>query len=157
MGNQTGIVAQQRKTVGDLAVDGLLMGMAASLAMGGALLLLELLDRVGPVELLGRFDPANGGSAVAGGLMFLAVAGLYGVVYAVVYRLSPGSGMIWTRFGWLIGAAYGLCLWLLAQYVFLPGLHSALETIPSSHFAAAHLVYGLTLGYLWGRSLSAAR
>ncbi len=90
MSNQTGFVLQQKKTVGDLAVDGLLMGMAAGLAMGGALLLLQLLDGVGPAGLLGRFDPANGGSVLAGGLMFLAVAGLYGVVYAVIYRVSVG-------------------------------------------------------------------
>ncbi len=155
MSNQTGFVLQQKKTVGDLAVDGLLMGMAAGLAMGGALLLLQLLDGVGPAGLLGRFDPANGGSVLAGGLMFLAVAGLYGVVYAVIYRLLPVSRMLWKRFGWLIGAAYGLGLWVLAQYLFLPGLHSALEAIASSHFAVAHLVYGVVLGYLWGRSLSA--
>ena len=155
MSNQTGFVAQQKKTVGDLAVDGLLLGMAASLAMGGALLLLQLLDGVGPAALLGRFDPANDGSVLAGGLMFLAVAGLYGVIYAVIYRLSPGSKIFWKRFGWLLGAAYGLGLWMLAQYVFLPGLNSALEAIPPSHFAVAHLVYGLALGYLWGRSLSA--
>ena len=154
MSNQTSFVTQQKKTVGDLAVDGLLTGMAASLAMGVALLLLQFLDGVGPAELLGRFDPANDGSAAGGGLMFLAVAGLYGVVYAVVYRLLPSSSMIWKRFSWLIGAIYGLGLWLAAQYIFLPGFNSALEAIPSSHFAVAHLVYGVTLGYLWGRSLS---
>lgn len=154
MSNQTGFVTQQKKTVGDLAVDGLLMGMAAALAMGGALLLLQLLDGVGPAALLGRFDPANDGSAVAGGLMFLAVAGLYGVVYAVVYRLLPSSWMTGRRFSWLIGALYGLGLWVAAQYIFLPGFNSALEAVPSSHFAAAHLVYGVALGYLWGRSLS---
>lgn len=151
MANGTSFVAHRKKTIGDVAVDGLLAGMAGGLAMGVVLVLLGLLDSSGPLETLGRFDPANGGSAAVGGLLHLAVSGIYGVFFALGYhflgRRWPGIN----RYGWLIGAIFGLALWLAAQFIFLPGLNSELAEITPSFFASGHLVYGLVLGYLMAR------
>jgi hypothetical protein len=119
--------------------------------MGVVLLLLGLLDGASLLESLGRFDPANGGSAVVGGLLHLAVSGIYGVFFAIAYDILIGRRPTINRYGWLIGAIFGLTLWLAAQFVFLPGLNSELADIMPSSFALGHLVYGWLLGYLMAR------
>lgn len=151
MANGTSFVTQRKKTIGDVAVDGLLAGMAAGLVMGVVVVLLGLLDGVGPLETLGRFDPANGGSAAVGGLLHLAVSGIYGAIFAIVYHLLANRWAGARRFGWAIGMGFGLAIWLAAQFVFLPGLNSALTDIPPWSFAVAHLAYGAGMGYLVGR------
>jgi uncharacterized BrkB/YihY/UPF0761 family membrane protein len=151
MANGTSFVTHRKKTIGDVAVDGLLAGMAGGVVMGVVLLLLGLLDGTGLLETLGRFDPANGGSAVVGGLLHLAVSGLYGVFFALVYHILIGRRPSINRYGWLIGAIFGLALWLAAQFVFLPGLNSELADITPSSFALGHMAYGLLLGYLMAR------
>lgn len=150
MANRTDFVARGRQTVGDAAVDGLLAGMAAGVVMGVALVLMELPDDVGQLQTLGRFDPA-GGSAVAGGLLHLAVSGIYGVIFAVGNRWLTGWWARARNYEWAIGTGFGLAIWLAAQFTFLPGLDSALAATPPHSFAVAHLVYGGMLGYLIGR------
>jgi hypothetical protein len=54
----------------------------------------------------------------------------------------------------LTGAGYGLALWLVAQYVFLPGLDQALTEIAPAQFALVHLVYGAALGYWIARQVA---
>ena len=151
MANGTSFVTHRKKTIGDVAVDGLLAGMAGGLVMGVVLVLLGLMDGTGPLETLGHFDPANGGSAAVGGLLHLAVSGIYGVFFALGYhflgRRWPGIN----RYGWLLGAIFGVGLWLAAQFIFLPGLNSALADLAPSFFALGHLVYGLVIGYLIGK------
>lgn len=151
MADRTSFVTQRTKTIGDVAVDGLLAGMGAGLVMGVLLILLGLLAGVGPLDTLGRFDPAEGGSAAIGGLLHLAVSGIYGVIFAIGYRFLAGRWATLRRFGWLLGAGFGLALWLAAQFIILSGLHTPLAEIASLHFALGHLVYGATLGYLLGR------
>lgn len=151
MANGTSFVTHQKKTIGDVAVDGLLAGMAGGLAMGVVLVLLGLLDDTGPLETLGRFDPANGGSAAIGGLLHLAVSGIYGVFFALSYHILSRRWLGMNRYGWLIGAIFGVGLWVAAQFIFLPGLDSALADLAPSFFAVGHLVYGLVIGYLMGR------
>lgn len=151
MANGTSFVTDRKKTIGDVAVDGLLAGMAAGVLMGFVLVLLSLLDGVGPLDTLRRFDPAGEGSAAVGGLLHLAVSGIYGVLFAVGYYIL---GRWWpeiNRYGWLLGALFGVGLWLAAQFIFLPGLNSALAGLQPLFFAVGHLVYGLVIGYLIGR------
>lgn len=151
MANGTSFVTHQKKTIGDVAVDGLLAGMAGGLAMGVVLVLFGLLDDTGPLETLGRFDPANGGSAAIGGLLHLAVSGIYGVFFALGYHILSRRWPGMNRYGWWIGAIFGVGLWLAAQYIFLPGLDSALADLAPPYFALGHLVYGLVIGYLVGK------
>lgn len=154
MTNRMSYVAQRTKTTGDVAVDGLLSGMAAGAVMAVALVVLGLVSGVGPGEMLGRFDPGGSGSPLVGGLMHLAISGIYGVAFALGLRLVTGRRPSLRRYGWLLGATYGLALWLAAHFVVLPGLDTALATIPPLHFIVAHLVYGGSLGYLVARHQS---
>jgi hypothetical protein len=151
MSNGTGFVTQRKKVIGDVAVDGLLAGMGAGVIMGLLLAILGLLDGSNPVELLGRFDPAGQDQALVGGLMHLAMSAIYGVLFAIVYHFLAGRWAATRRWGWLIGAGYGLALWLAAQFVFLPRTGAALAEIAPLHFALGHLAYGEALGYLLGR------
>lgn len=151
MSDRTGFATQRRKSVGDLAVDGLFSGMAAGLAMAAVLLVAGLLDGAGIAETLGRFDPGNEASPVMGALLHLAVSGLYGAVFALGFnflrRASPGIG----RYTWLAASVYGLALWLTAHFLLLPDLNAGLAHIAPIQFALAHLVYGVALGYFMGR------
>lgn len=151
MANGSGYVTHSKKGIGDVAVDGLLAGMAAGVGMGVLLMALGLIEGVGPFELLGRFDPAGAKSAAVGGLLHLAVSGIYGVLFAIVYSVIRGRRPAANRYGALIGATYGLMLWLAAQYVFLPELNSPLGEMSPLSFAAGHLAYGWILGQLLAR------
>lgn len=151
MANRTGYVEQQKRSLGDVAVDGLLAGMAAGVLMGVAVVLLGILDGVGPLETLGRFDPANDGSAIVGGLLHLAISGIYGATFAIGYRLLVRWGAWDRRYSWAVGAVFGLGVWLVAHMLFLPGLNTAISDIPPWSFALAHLIYGAVLGYVVGR------
>ncbi|MBX7250753.1 MAG: DUF1440 domain-containing protein [Candidatus Promineofilum sp.] len=150
MADDASWTAPQKKTIGDVAVDGLLAGMAAGLAMVGVLLAAGLLNGISVTETLGRFDPGSDASPVVGALLHLAVAGLYGVVFAVISRLA-GPRFGGSRYGWLLGAAYGLLVWVVAQFVLLPRLGITLADISPAQFIPAHLIYGIVLGYLLGR------
>lgn len=141
----------QKRTIGDTAVDGLLAGMAAGLAMGVFLLALGLAGGVGPAETLGHFDPAESGSAVVGALLHLAVSGLYGVAFAVLWRLLGARWAGGRRYAPLIGLAYGLALWLPARFVLLPNMGSGLMAIAPWQFALAHALYGAVLGAIIGQ------
>lgn len=151
MANSSNVINQRKKSIGDVAVDGLLAGMAAGVVMAVWLVLAGLLDGEGPAAMLGRFDPGAGGSPLIGALLHLAVSGFYGVGLALILRLLAGRGIATVRAVGLLGAAYGLILWLAARLVVLPGLNPALGDIATLSFLAAHVLYGIVLGYLLGR------
>lgn len=151
MANSNSVIHNRKKSIGDVAVDGLLAGMAAGVVMAVWLVLVGLVEGEGPAAMLGRFDPGAGGSPLIGALMHLAVAGFYGVGLALILRLLAGRGIATVRAVWLLGAAYGLILWLAARLVVLPGLNQALGDIAALNFLAAHVLYGMALGFLLGR------
>ena len=151
MTDRTGFVTQRRRAIGDVVVDGLLSGLLAGGAMGVFLVAAGLISGVGPGQVLGRFDPAGDASPLTGALMHLAVSGLYGVGLALVLHLLGGRWADWRRYGWLLGAGYGLVVWVVAQFVLLPSLGIALADISPALFIPAHLVYGVVLGYVFGR------
>ncbi len=151
MTERTGFVTQQRRAIGDVVVDGLLSGLLAGAVMGVFLVVVGLVGGVGPGQTLGRFDPASEGSPLTGMLMHLAVSGLYGVGLALLLYVLNGRWADWRRYGWLLGAGYGLLVWVVAQFVLLPGLGIALADIPPAQFIPAHLLYGTVLGYILGR------
>ena len=138
-------------TMGDAAVDGLLAGVGAGIVMAIYVVAVGLALGEGIANILGRFAPGEGASPLSSALMHLAVSGVYGLVFGL------GRGLIarlWRNRlpGWLTGLAYGLVLLAFAETVILPGTGSALLSIPFAHFALAHIIYGLSLGYLTGRS-----
>lgn len=151
MTDGTGFTTEGKRTLGDIAVDGLLAGMAAGILMATALTLIGWLDDVGPLEMLGRFDPANSGSAATGGLFHLAMSGIYGVAFALAYHVLVARWEQTRQYGWEIGLTFGLVLWLAAQFSYLPRLDSALTEVAPWSFALSHLIYGAGLGYLVSR------
>jgi hypothetical protein len=83
-------------------------------------------------------------------LLHLAVAGVYGILFGILYRV-----VVLLRKDWLaplpsavLGMVYGILLLLLARGVLLPGADSALMEIPLLHFGVAHLLFGVSAGLL---------
>jgi hypothetical protein len=146
---QANEVTERTRTIGDAAVDGLFYGGVAGAAMAAYLAVAGLAAGEPLGAALGRFDPGGAGSPVTGALAHLAVAGVYGALYAIARRWIM---RLWARLpGWLLGLAFGVLLLAVANGVFLPLTDSALTGIPAAHFFVAHLLYGLALGALAGR------
>ncbi|MBI5566278.1 MAG: hypothetical protein HY870_15375 [Chloroflexi bacterium] len=140
-----------RSSSGDAAVDGLLHGVGAGIVMAIYLIVIGVLIGTGVAATLSAFDLGEGTSPVRGALIHLAVAAIYGMLFSLMYRLigrrrSSGRGG-----SVLSGVAYGLLMWLITQIAFATGINIALSSLPAAHFAVAHALYGLTLGWLIGR------
>jgi hypothetical protein len=145
-------VDERRQTVSDAAVDGLLAGAAAGIAMAVYLVVAGWLAGEGPASVLDRFDPARRGAPLIGAVIHLAVSAVYGLLFGLIYRLVGRRRLSGRTAGALIGLVYGLMLLLLAQGLTLIGAGTTLREIPVVQFAIAHLVYGLVLGWLVARS-----
>lgn len=145
-------MAHPKSTLGDSAVDGLLAGTGAGVLMALYVIVAGLLQGQSLASLMAQFDPSPSPSPFTGALAHLAVAGVYGALFAVLWRWLQ---KLWNRApGWLAGAAYGLVLCTLALAVLrLPAARPEgwLAAIGPLHLAVAHLVYGLALGYVLGR------
>jgi hypothetical protein len=147
-----GIMTRQTELIrtkanwGDTAVDGLLAGVGGGIVMALYLGLAGLWLDEGFAIMLGRFDPSAAGSPVAGGLAHLAMAAIYGILFALSWRLLLRRWLGGVPL-WLTGLAYGLLLFLFAWAVLLPGTDSPLQAIPAVHLVVAHLIYGLSLGW----------
>jgi hypothetical protein len=144
--------AERRHMAGDAAVDGLLAGTEAGVAMAAALVAGGLLAGEGPAAVLARFDPSGMASPLTGALVHLAVSAVYGLLFGVAYRLLGLGQSLNGAVGMLPGLIYGLALLLLAQGLSSLDNRAVLREVPAGSFAAAHLVYGLVLGWLIGRS-----
>lgn len=140
----------QPQTFGEAAVEGLLAGSLAGVVMALYLLAISGLNGEGPATLLARFDGTGGGLPLAGALNHLAVSAVYGALFGSLRHLIPFRRNDW-RLGVLCGLAFGLALWALALGVLLPTA-SPLRAIAPVHFAVAHGVYGLVLGFRVQRS-----
>jgi hypothetical protein len=132
---------------GDAAVHGLYSGVLAGIAMAAYLVLVGLLLGDSPAVVLGHFDPNASASPLTGTVLHLATAGVYGLLYGLawwlVFHRKPFSKLP----GWLVGLAYGLLLYVIAEAILLPGASPLRETV-TIHFLLAHLLYGLVLGLL---------
>ena len=146
--NDSRWLAPQRNHVGDVAVDGLFAGVVGGGLMAGYLVLAGLTAGESPTTMLSRFTPDGQGGAWQGTLGHLAVAGIYGLLFALGRRHTP----IARSHTLAAGLAYGMVLLLVAQILVLPTAGSPLLDIPFVHWAAAHALYGLALGYLIGRA-----
>lgn len=140
-----------RSSSGDAAVDGLLHGVGAGIVMAIYLMGINLLMGTGVAATLSAFDLGEGTSPVRGALIHLAVAAIYGMLFSLIYRLIGRGRSIGRGGNSAIGLGFGLLMWLITQLAFAAGINVALSSLPAAHFAVAHGVYGLMLGWLTSR------
>lgn len=130
---------------GNTAVDGLIAGSAAGVAMFGYLLV-----TVGdaPADLLIRFTGAGfEASPLLGAVAHLAVSAIYGMIFALIWRAAKGSSrLVWRLVG---GIGYAGLLFIFSEWVLLPAVQSPMLDIPALHWGIGHAVYGIVLGFLY--------
>jgi hypothetical protein len=117
--------------------------------MSVVLVIAGVLAQLTPQEVLARFDPTGGNSALAGLVAHLATAAIYGLIFALLtapFAARIGSRMI------LAGLVYGIALWLISRGLMASEFGAPLRALPPVGWALAHLVYGFMLGGLMNRS-----
>lgn len=136
--------------MGDAAVEGLLNGILAGIAMAVWIVAVEWLNGIAPQNALGYFDPGDNASPLIGLILHLAVAGVYGVVFgiltALVLRIRNAPPKRW--WGPVLGALYGVLIFGVATSIILPQTGSELLLLPLWALTVAHLIYGIGLGTL---------
>lgn len=151
--NTERIASERWHTAGDAAVNGLLAGAGGGIAMAAALVIAGMLTGVGPASTLAHFDPAGADAAspLTGALIHLAVSAVYGLLFGVLCRWVGRGRWAGRATAMILGLAYGLLLWLMAQGLIATSAGAALREMPALHFAVAHLVYGIVTGWLIAR------
>ncbi len=144
-----------KPTTGDAIVDGLFSGILAGLVMAAYLVIVGSTYGESPAVVLSRFSLRGEMSPAASVLLHLAISGIYGMLYGLVWQLVRQRWPV-ARFGGLAGSAYGFVLWIVAANLFLRQTNSPLLDIPPVHFATAHLIYGAILGFLTQRRQKAS-
>jgi hypothetical protein len=139
------VETEQSSRLGSAAVDGLMAGAAAGVAMLGYLL---ITSGDAPAGLLNRFTGAGmESSPLMGAVGHLALSAIYGMIFALVWRALRGSPRRLFR---IIGAViYGLVLFAASQWVILPTVGSPLLELPAMHWGIAHGIYGVVLGLVY--------
>jgi hypothetical protein len=145
---QNDVVVRRTTSWGDAAVSGVLAGVIAGSLMAAYLALTGWLVGAGAAMTLARFDPVSGDRALVGLLAHLAMSAVLGAGYGLLANMLVRRSA-WP--GWLTGLLYGLALWALSKLVVLPAAGSPLLEVPALHWALAHVLYGLSLGWLVGR------
>lgn len=140
-------VSVRPANAGDAAVSGLLHGLAAGLAMAAFLVAGDLLRGQTPASTLTAFSVTGQpvvSSALTGLLGHLAVAGVYGLVWGLVWRaLGPRVRVP----AIVAGLLYGLALWGVSQ-VLVRSIGAQLAMVAPWALLGGHLVYGLVVGIL---------
>ena len=140
-----------KSSISTLAVDGVIYGVVAGVAMFLSLMAMALLSGESPGVILSRFSGGGITSPILGMLGHLGVSAIYGVMFGVliwpVLRRFPSKNIS----GWLGGILYAGFLVLLAQIAILPGTNSSLSQFPFWQWALGHGIYGLVLGGLFAR------
>ena len=131
-------------SAGDAAVGGLLHGLAAGLAMAVFLVAAGLVQGQTPASVLGVFTISGEPNVLAGLLGHLAVAGVYGLVWGVAWRLLGPRLRVPAI---LAGLVYGLLLWGVSQ-VLVRSIGAQLALLAPWALLGGHLVYGLVVGLL---------
>lgn len=140
--------------LGDTTVDGLLSGIGAGVIMAVFLILCGLLAGTHPLVTLSAFADGNRASALTGGIVQLAVAGVYGALFGLLAAVGSRRWHLAAPRAWVAGTVYGLALLVIARLVIMPGA-PALNRIPLIPMVVAHIIYGLALGYFFDRSCQA--
>ncbi len=141
-------------SVGDAAVEGLMYGIVAGLAMAAFIVLIELLSGVAPFAVLGYFDGGGNASPFVGLFTHVAVSGIYGVGFGIAARLVARKFGARMNVGtWLmLGILYGALVFAIAEWIVLPRTNSLLREMPLWAFATAHFIYGIVLAGLCARN-----
>lgn len=140
--------AGKEEEMGETAVNGLIAGLPAGLVMAISLALTGISTGTQPLVTLGYFDPRRAGGWLSGLLGHLAVAAIYGLIYALLMRVGERIRPSFSRVSWLWGMVYGLVLYGLAVGIVFRAAPSPVAQIAGWQLAAAHLLYGLVLG-IW--------
>jgi len=140
-------------TIGDAAVEGLIYGIVAGLAMALFITLIEFWSGVAPTTALGYFDAGGNRSPIIGLFTHLAVSGIYGVVFGIVTMgVARMFGARMNLGVWLaLGILYGALLFGIAEWIVLPRTNSPLMDMPTWGLAVAHFIFGALLAGLCGR------
>lgn len=150
MMTKTNHIVNREISSSDAAIDGLLSGVLAGLAMAAYLALAMLAAGLSPLATLALFAPEPQSGPLVGLLAHLAVSGIYGVLfgmgYAALLRRPDYNPPAWLHAA--IGGVYGLLLFLAAWTLILPATGSQLQQIPLMQLAVGHLLYGVLLGWL---------
>ncbi|TAH53692.1 MAG: hypothetical protein EYC68_02800 [Chloroflexota bacterium] len=141
-------------SVGDAAVEGLMYGIAAGIAMALFVLLVEWLSGVALLTALGYFDGGGNDSPFMGAFTHIAVAGIYGAVFGMIAMVVARMfGARMTLGMWLaLGILYGALIFVVAEWIVLPRTSSPLLEMPMWALAIAHFIYGAVLAALFGRN-----
>lgn len=137
--------ANQKYGIGDNAVEGLFAGLLAGIGVGIFLLVAGLLSGNSISELLqtGGGEPAT--SPLGQLLTHLAITGVYGALFGVLYRLV--AGLRRPRLpSWLFGLLYGAALLLVTRLLLRSGVDLVVQLFSWPQLISAHLLYGLLLG-----------
>ena len=145
----------KKKSIGDVAIDGLVAGLVGGIVGALILLVLGLFSGNSTLNILQRFDATANGSPLLGTVMHLAVSVIYGALFAILLKLIIQVWPAARRISWLLGMIYGLILMLLAEVIFSSGFNSQLEETSLIDFTLFHIAYGVTLGIVSGRMASA--
>lgn len=137
-------------SMGDMAVDGLLHGLAGGFVMILFLLASGALTGRTPGELLSLFGVDTIVQPLNGLLSHLAVSAIYGILWGLFAGMMARPALP----PWLWGLMYGSLLYGAATVLVLPV--SPLAQLPWLLFLAAHWVYGGVLGLLQQRVHPAA-
>jgi hypothetical protein len=130
----------------DRAIDGLFSGLLAGILMGVVMMLGGIVVGENPVDILQRFGTGQYSSPLQGVMIHLAVSGVYGVVFSLLYSAVPYR--VRSRIpAWLAGLGYAMLLMVLAVNVILPGFNSALGELPVWVLGTGHAIYGIVLGW----------
>jgi hypothetical protein len=137
-------------STGDAAVDGLAGGVVGGVLMAVYLEAAGLVMGESLGRMLGRFNPQEGDSLLVAFLLHLAVAGVYGILFGILYRAAVilRKDLLAPLPSAVLGLVYGILLLVLARGVLLPGAGSTLMEIPLLHFGIAHLIFGISAGLL---------
>ena len=131
------------------AITGGLAGTAVMTVVGVFLAPMMGMPRMNPADMLA----APMGSAVLGWAGHLMIGTILALIYAAVVGSLPGSP-------WQRGALFALAPWLLAQLAVMPmmgmGMFSG-SMLMAGESLLGHLVYGATLGAIYGAPLAAPR
>ncbi len=148
---------RSEKSFGDTAVDGLLVGIVAGIGMLAYLIIAGWVAGENPLVIINRFDIAGGGSWLVALIAHLAVSGIYGLLFALLFKVLVRFRIGLMRLGWLWGIIYGLALYGLAQGAFFAGIDSPLQQFAAVNLLLAHGLYGLLLGAALGRHWNIGR
>jgi len=155
MMSKTSLLAREKYSFSDAAVDGLHNGVIAGVFMGIYVLLIFLLGGLPVEEVMSYFNDSTS-SPLYGAVIHIAVSAIYGLIYALIFLpiTSRRQNISGIGLAVLPGMIYGVMLWGIAYFIILRE-SLPLGFAPSIHLLTSHLVYGVLLGFLTQRSFSA--